>query len=132
SIRFSARWRELIGQPAEEIIASSTEWRGRVHPADRVQMEVDIAAQTAGNSDRFSSEHRVRHESGRWLTLQWSGQIIRDRSGKAIRVAGSVRDATAQRSVEEQARRDAFYDQLTGVPNRALGLDLLRRAITRT
>src|SRR5690606_26430132 len=45
---------------------------------------------------------------------------------------GSVRDATAQRSVEEQARRDAFYDQLTGVPNRALGLDLLRRAITRT
>lgn len=131
-IRFSARWRELLGLAAEEVLASADEWRGRVHPADRAQVEVDIAAQTAGNGDRFSSEHRIRHESGRWMTLQWSGLIVRDRNGKAIRVAGSVRDTTAQRSVEEQARRDAFYDQLTGMPNRALGLDLLRRAITRT
>ncbi|WKW13020.1 EAL domain-containing protein [Pseudogemmatithrix spongiicola] len=131
-IRFSARWREMLGLPPEEVLTVADEWRSRVHPADRAQVLVDIAAQTAGTGDRFSSEHRVRHQSGRWLTLQWSGLIVRDHDGKAIRVAGSVRDATAQRSVEEQARRDAFYDTITGLPNRALGLDLLRRAITRT
>lgn len=131
-IRFSARWREMLGLAPEEVLTAADEWRSRVHPADRAQVLVDIAAQTAGNGDRFSSEHRVRHQSGRWLTLQWSGLIVRDHNGKAIRVAGSVRDATAQRNVEEQARRDAFYDTITGLPNRALGLDLLRRAITRT
>lgn len=131
-IRFSARWREMLGMPAEEVLTAADEWRSRVHPADRAQLQVDIAAQTAGSGDRFSSEHRVRHQSGRWMTLQWSGLIVRDHEGKAIRVAGSLRDTTAQRSVEEQARRDAFYDATTGMPNRALGLDLLRRAITRT
>jgi len=131
-IRFSARWRELVGLTAEEVIASSDEWWGRVHPADRAQVQVDVAAQTAGSSIRFQSEHRLRHQAGRWLTVQWSGVIVRDASGRALRVAGSVRDATAQRSGEEQAKRDAFYDTLTGLPNRALALDLLRRAIART
>ena len=131
-IRFSSRWREMVGMRAEEVIASSEEWMSRVHPADRAQVEVDIAAQTAGGGIRFSSEHRVRHQSGQWMTLQWTGVIVRDATGRAIRVAGSARDATAQRSVEEQARREAFYDTLTGLPNRALALDLLRRSIART
>jgi diguanylate cyclase (GGDEF)-like protein/PAS domain S-box-containing protein len=131
-IRFSARWRELVGMKPIDVIASSDEWWGRVHPADRAQVQVDLAAQTAGTGVRFTSEHRVRHQSGQWLTLQWSGVIVRDAAGRALRVAGSVRDATAQRTVEEQARREAFYDTLTGLPNRALALDLLLRAIART
>lgn len=131
-IRFSSRWREMIGRNAEEVIASTDEWLGRVHPADRAQVNVDVAAQTVGSGVRFASEHRVRHESGQWLTLQWTGLIVRDAQGRALRVAGSVRDTTAQRSVEEQARREAFYDALTGMPNRALALDLLRRSIART
>lgn len=131
-IRFSPRWREMLGRAAEEVLASTEEWLGRVHPADRAQVQVDVAAQTAGAGVRFASEHRVRHESGQWLNVQWSGVIVRDAQGRALRVAGSVRDTTAQRNVEEQARREAFYDALTGVPNRALALDLLRRAITRT
>ncbi len=131
-IRFSARWREMLGQAPEEVFASAEEWWGRVHPADRAQLQVDIAAQTASRADRFVTEHRLRHANGQWLSVQWTGLIVRDHVGKAIRVAGSVRDTTAQRNVEEQARREAFYDNLTGVPNRALGLDLMRRAITRT
>lgn len=131
-IRFSSRWRELVGLRAEEVIASPEEWWGRVHPSDRAQVQVDVAAQTAGAGVRFESEHRVRHQSGRWITLQWGGVIVRDDSGRALRVAGSVRDATAQRTIEEQARRELFYDKLTELPNRALALDLLRRAIART
>lgn len=131
-IRFSPRWREMLGLTADEVLASTEEWLGRVHPSDRAQVQVDIAAQTSGTGVRFSSEHRLRHENGHWMTVQWTGIIVRDATGRALRVAGSVRDATAQRSVEEQVRREAFYDTLTGLPNRALALDLLRRAISRT
>lgn len=130
-LRLSTRWREILGLRPEELLTSLDEWMSRVHPADRAQVSADVAAQTAGHGVRFSSEHRIRHESGRWLTVQWSGIIIRDATGRAIRVAGSIRDATAQRTVEEQARREAFYDALTGLPNRALALDLLRRGINR-
>ncbi len=130
-IRFSPRWREMVGMRPEETITSTEEWLGRVHPSDRAQVEVDVAAQTAGGGVRFASEHRLRHQSGQWLTVQWAGMIVRDATGRALRVAGSVRDATAQRTVEEQARREAFYDTLTGLPNRALAFDVLRRNIAR-
>jgi PAS domain-containing protein len=34
-IRFSSRWREMVGMPAEEVIASSEEWWSRVHRRHR-------------------------------------------------------------------------------------------------
>ena len=131
-MRFSARWRELVGLRAEEVHRSTEEWWGRVHPSDRSQLQVDIAAQLAGGETRFSSEHRLRHEDGSWLRLHWAGVILRDADGRAVRVTGSVRDTTTQRSAEERQRRESHYDGQTGLPNRALAIDLLRRAINRT
>lgn len=131
-IRFSSRWRELLGHPAEEVHRASAEWWNRVHPSDRTQLEVDVLAQLSGGDARFAAEHRVRHEDGRWLTLQWAGTIRRDANGRAVRVTGSVRDITLQRSSEERQRRESLYDALTGLPNRALAIDLIRRAVART
>lgn len=130
-MRFSARWRELVGLPPAEVHRSTEEWWGRVHPSDRTQLHVDVAAQLASSESRFLVEHRVRHEDGRWLNLQWAGVILRDADGTVQRVTGSVRDMTAQRSAEERQRRDSMYDGLTGLPNRALAIDLLRRGINR-
>ncbi len=131
-LRLSARWREMVGLPPEEQHRSTEEWLGRVHPSDRSQLQVDLAAQLSGADARFSVEHRVRHEDGRWLHVQWTGAIQRDASGKAQRIVGSVRDVTQQRVAEERRRREALYDALTGLPNRSLAIDLLRRAINRT
>ena len=131
-VRFSARWRDLVGLAPTEVQGSTEEWWGRVHPSDRAQLQVDIAAQLAGADARFSSEQRVRHEAGHWLRLHWAGVILRDAAGRAVRVTGSVRDTTSQRSAEERQRRDSLYDALTGLPNRTLAIDLLRRAILRT
>lgn len=132
TLRLSPRWREMLGRPAVEVTASSDEWLSRVHPADLTQLQVDIAAQTVGSQARFESEHRIRHDSGRWITVHWVAAILRDETGRARRLAGSVRDTTAQRAVEERARREALYDSLTGLPNAALARDLLQRAIRRT
>ena len=131
-IHFSQRWREALGLSAEEVHRSTEEWWGRVHPSDRGQLQVDIAAQLAGSGTRFASEHRVRHEDGRWLRLQWTGVILRDAESLAVRVAGSVRDVTSQHAAAERQRRESLYDGLTGLPNRTLAIDLLRRAIKRT
>ena len=131
-MRFSQRWREVVGLGPVEVHRSTQEWWGRVHPSDRGQLEVDIAAQLAGAGTRFAAEHRIRHEAGHWLRLQWTGVIIREPNATAVRIAGSVRDVTALHAAAERQRHEALYDSLTGLPNRALAIDLVRRAIKRT
>ncbi|MBC7918947.1 MAG: PAS domain S-box protein, partial [Rhodoferax sp.] len=50
------------------------------------------------------------------------------REGQAILIA-IVRDITQQRQDEEEIRRLAFYDSLTGLPNRRLLMDHLKQAM---
>ena len=130
-VRFSSRWRALVGLTATEVHRSTEEWWHRIHPSDRAQLDADIAAQLAGTGTLFSSEHRVRHADGSWLRLHWRGSMERTTDGRCARVTGSVRDITTQRHTEERQRREALYDGLTGLPNRALAIDLLKRAMNR-
>lgn len=129
-LRCSPRWRELIGRPATAVAVPIDEWWSRVHPSDRTQFDVDVTAVRLGG-EHFSVEHRVRHDDGRWLHLRWQGAVSRDAAGRALRISGQVRDVSAIREAEERRRREALYDALTGLPNRSLALDLLRRAILR-
>lgn len=131
-LRLSPRWAESIGLAPGSAEGTTEAWWGRVHPSDRAQFHVDIAAQLASSDRRFVAEHRLRHEDGHWLHFQWHGAIHRDATGRALRITGSARDVTAQRQAEERRRRESLYDALTGLPNRALAIDLLRRAIQRT
>lgn len=45
---------------------------------------------------------------------------VRAEDGTPSRMAGSVTDISRRKETEEQLRRGAYYDRLTGLPNRAL------------
>ena len=53
---------------------------------------------------------------------------IRDAQGRVTSVLGVCRDITQRKLAEQQIERLAFYDVLTGLPNRRLLLDRLERA----
>lgn len=50
--------------------------------------------------------------------------------GESVYLA-SIRDITERKRAEEQLLYNAFYDRLTGLPNRALYMDRLRQSIER-
>ena len=54
---------------------------------------------------------------------------IRDLTGRVTGVLGVCRDITDRKRAEQEIERLAFYDALTGLPNRRLLLDRLQRAI---
>jgi signal transduction histidine kinase len=73
-----------------------------VHPADRPRLAQGLAH--AGDSDRFESEHRIVRPDG---TVRWvlaSADVLRE-DGRALGLAGALRDVTEQRRAEEQRSR---------------------------
>lgn len=68
-------------------------------------------------------ECRIKTLDGdeRWIRTR--GMAIWDESGIPIRVAGSITDITEQRLSDEKIHQLAYYDSLTGLPNRTLLMD---------
>jgi two-component system, cell cycle sensor histidine kinase and response regulator CckA len=73
----------------------------RVHPADREA--VQTAVREALESDRpYRIEHRVVRRDGSELWVYERADVVRDASGKPVRMEGIVQDITERRRLEEQ------------------------------
>jgi diguanylate cyclase (GGDEF)-like protein/PAS domain S-box-containing protein len=128
-VYYSPRWKYMLGYEETEIGDQPDEWLQRVHPEDVENVLVALSAHIKGVSAHFESEHRVRRKDGSYIWTKVRGLAVRDDQGVAYRMAGSQSDITLQKSTEAQLQFDAFHDALTGLPNRALFLDRLERAV---
>ena len=112
---------DRIGKPALEI----------VHPEDRDFAErlLDDVVHTAGAE--ISGELRARHADGSWRTIETVlKNFLDDPAVEGVVV--NYRDITTRKTLEEELRRQAFHDSLTGLANRALFADRLEHALART
>jgi len=130
-IYFGPRWKAMLGHEDAEIGKSPEEWMKRVHPDDVEKLKTDLASHVLGKTAHFENEHRMLHKDGGYRWVLSRGVGVRIRTGKAIRMAGSQTDITDRKRFEEQLAQQAFYDTLTGLPNRALFMDRLTLAVTR-
>jgi diguanylate cyclase (GGDEF)-like protein/PAS domain S-box-containing protein len=125
------RWKALLGLAADDGPSHPRDWLERVHPDDQSSLRRALDEHLSGRSDRFHHEHRLRHEDGSYRRMLCRGRAIRERGGRALRVAGTMTDVTDRVAVEESLRQAALHDGLTGLPNRALLRPRLLKAIER-
>lgn len=122
----SPAYQRILGYGPEELAAVSS--LEQVHPEDRVRVrEAAEKAHRTGRGERL--EYRIRHKDGSWRVLESTASAI---PGENSEIAGLVivnRDITDRKRAEELLEHRAFHDGLTGLPNRALFLDRLQRAI---
>jgi diguanylate cyclase (GGDEF)-like protein/PAS domain S-box-containing protein len=128
---FSPRWRSMLGYGEREGFEEPDDWFHRVHTDDVEALIQDLRAHLNGNTTHFENEHRIRHRDGTYRWMLTRGLAVRDPSGLAYRIAGSLTDVTNRKQAEEKLVHDAFHDVLTSLPNRALLLDRLGHAIRR-
>ena len=128
-VYYSPRWKDMLGYADDEIEPTIDEWIDRIHPDDREAVLYAISNHLNNNTHHFESEHRILHHDGSYHWMLVRGMAVRDVNGIAYRMAGSQTDITARKNAEEQLLHDAFHDLLTSLPNRALFLDRLERAI---
>jgi diguanylate cyclase (GGDEF)-like protein len=114
-----------------EIGSDPSEWFDRVHPRDLARVKKDIACHLSGKTPHYANEHRLRNKEGRYQWVFSRGLATVDQGGQATRIAGSFTDITRHKNMEQQLALRAFYDPLTGLPNRALFMESLGRACAR-
>ncbi len=128
-IYYSPRWKNMLGISSDAVASTVDEWFGRIHPDDRGRVQSEIGSHVEGITAHFSSEHRLLHNDGTYRWMQFRGLAVRDASGVAMRMAGSMTDITDRKEAEQRLVYEALHDSLTGLPNRALFMDRLKHAI---
>ena len=121
------RFEEIFQYAPGELIGESSE---RFYESREAYDEIGkVAYQAAAEGKGYAAELPLRHKDG---SLFW-GSL----SGRAIDPAhpqeGSIwiySDITERKTAEDKINTLAFYDQLTGLPNRTLLLDRLKQAMT--
>ncbi len=100
-----------------------------MHPADRNAYLAAI--EEAGYDGRTSieKEFRLRHGDGNYRWFQLRARAITGNGQRAVRCIGTLADVTNAKIAEERLLQDAVYDVVTGLPNRALFIDRLARAM---
>src|SRR5688572_4562064 len=121
-IHFSPRWMALAGFEDHEVGSAPADWLQRVHPEDHDKLAREIETARTGDATTFECQYRLRHKDGTYRWMSCRGMVVRDNSGRAIRLTGSESDVTVT----------MVTDRLTRLPNRFLLVDRVTQSIERS
>ena len=128
----SKRLVEMYGFEEGEIPDLPSELDERTHPDDLAQMDRDRDDHFAGLTTSYANEHRVHCKDGSWKWVLSRGMVIsRDAQGQPLRMIGTHTDITDRKAAEALIRQQAFFDTLTGLPNRRMLRDRLEQEVKR-
>lgn len=102
---YSPRWWQMIGYATDELPADAALWQKIMHPDDAAEVGRVFGGAIQHGPDAYEVEFRLRHKAGHWVPVRSRGFIVRDASGKALRVAGTNTDLTAQKRTEAELER---------------------------
>ncbi len=113
----------LLGHSPGDLIG--THIQDRVHPDDVAALMASLSMR--GERGR-SIEFRFQEKGGHWRSLEATINYATD-NPDIEGVVLNCRDITARKQDEQTIRHLAYYDVLTGLPNRALFNDRLSQAL---
>ncbi len=126
-LRVNRAFADNTGYTAEECIGRNPRMlKSNRHDAAFYQEMWQILLSTG----RWEGEIWDRRKNGevypKWLNIS----AVKDAAGTVTHYVGAHQDITARKQAEQRIAELAYYDQLTGLPNRTLLLDRLKQVIT--
>ena len=100
-----------------------------IHADDRPQLCEQLEMMLAGKVEAARLEMRCLCSRGVSVWVQVMISLLRDGAGAPLNFIWQMEDITERKRLQDEARYLAYYDELTGLPNRRLLLDRLNQAI---
>jgi diguanylate cyclase (GGDEF)-like protein/PAS domain S-box-containing protein len=119
---FSGRWKSILGYGEDELTDQMDEWFSRIHPEDQSRFQLNFDNHLNGQEPALKCEYRIAHRDGTYRWVRSCGLVVRDAQNRVVRMAGTLTDLTYQ---------VALYDALTGLPNRNLFFDQVKRSLKK-
>ena len=121
----------IFGLQAEKLEPSFKLFMECVYPDDRAEVR-RLIARSIRMLLPFSVDFRIVRPDGQLRWVHGQGEE-HSKSKKGSQLwCGTVQDITERKRIEDQVRQKAYFDPLTGLPNRSLYYDRLRQAITQS
>ncbi|NDU93079.1 MAG: PAS domain-containing protein, partial [Ferrovum sp.] len=118
----------LLGIDPVTFAGTAEEVFRAIHPDDREAVRSKLA-QAIEQNVSYEPEYRVVWPDGSIHYIATRGRLVCDDQGQPLKLHGVVFDITEQQEAQDKIRSLAFYDSLTGLPNRRLLTDRLQQAL---
>ena len=128
-IKYSTRWKAILGWEDHEIGDDPNEWFNRVHLEDIKHLRTQLDSHIEKHTPYFEHEHRILHKDGTYRWVLSRGLTVWDQNGKATSIAGSLTDITKRKQSEEIFWKSAIHDSLSGVFTRRFFMERLRMEV---
>ena len=102
------------------------------HPDDREKTAQFLEAARAGVRNAFHYEKRFIHRDGRTLWSHVTTTWLQNRDGTSRYAVALMQDITERKLAAQQIEQLAYFDPLTGLPNRTLLADRLKQLLARS
>lgn len=91
----------------------------KIFPEDRRPLEKALAAMKS-DFTAYDLEYRLKRSDKTLCYLHEKTQVLFDEDGEAVGMTGVIQDISSRKKAEQAFAQLAYYDSLTGLPNRFL------------
>ena len=103
-ILWSNNYSRLFGYCPDSAPANFSSWASNVHPEDGHILS-DLSSELEGSGNFWQAEYRYRKRNGEYAHVLEKGTIIRDETGKAVRMVGAIQDITDRKEAMQKLMR---------------------------
>jgi diguanylate cyclase (GGDEF)-like protein/PAS domain S-box-containing protein len=116
ALSWNPNFHTLFRYPPEATMPTIASWTDFIHPEDSGRVLGEVHAALEGDAESWSGEYRYRRGDDTWAHVFDRGFIVRNASGKAVRMIGMLQDITVRKEAEEERTKSArLYASLSAV-----------------
>ena len=102
-------WNEALervyGHRPERLLSDGNWWLAHIHDNDRDRISHSIHAVIDGDRADWTDEYRFRRSDGSYADVRDRGYVLRDATGRAVRMIGAMLDQTERKNAERVLER---------------------------
>ena len=125
-VKWNPAAEKIFGFSAEQALGQHASFI--VPEAERSNVDSVMNELLSGTGGGNSVNENVRR-NGESIQCDWYNAPLRDATGEVVGAISLVDNITSRKLAEDEIRNLAFYDHLTGLPNRRLLIDRVRQAM---